>query len=291
VFASLGLASILVGASMTGCDVEETPVCGNGKIEAGEACDGTHFGAATCADFGFDSGALSCSAQCTVDSSTCAFADAYGDGALTDAETAAGTDPTNPDSDTDGFTDGEEIAAGSDPLTLDSWPVSLQRWPNRLVEFPADSGVATGWTKGKMAANVAFTDQYGNPFDLHQLYGYNVVITVGARWCGPCNEAAKTSEAMWEEFSNQGIVFVEMLVDGPTPGKQATLTDIQFWAKKYHLQFPVAFRSGAGSSLDAAVSSLPTYFFIGRDMVVRDIFEGYPGDPLIRSKAKKLLTQ
>jgi len=289
IFAALGLTSILVGASVTGCDVEEDPVCGNGQVEAHEACDGAEFGALSCADYGFDAGTLTCSPSCAIDYSTCAFADADGDGLLTDGEVAAGTDPSNPDSDTDGFTDGEEIAAGSDPLTLNSWPVSLLRWPNRLSQLPTDITTPNGWTKGTMANDVFFTDQYGNPLELYQLYGYNVVITVGARWCGPCNEAASTSEALWTEFSGQGVIFVEMLVDGLTPGKKATLNDIQLWAKKYGLEFPVGFRSGTGGSLDAAVTALPTYFFIGRDMVIDNVIEGFPGDATLRSNIKKLV--
>ncbi len=42
----------------------QTPVCGNGVMEAGEACDGTDFGTATCQTLGFDGGTLSCSAGC-----------------------------------------------------------------------------------------------------------------------------------------------------------------------------------------------------------------------------------
>ncbi|MBN2722523.1 MAG: hypothetical protein JXR95_00460 [Deltaproteobacteria bacterium] len=42
------------------------PVCGNGILEAGETCDGTDFGGATCSTSGeFDDGDLSCSNDCT----------------------------------------------------------------------------------------------------------------------------------------------------------------------------------------------------------------------------------
>ncbi|MFO0616999.1 MAG: redoxin domain-containing protein [Polyangiaceae bacterium] len=290
VVALLGFSGVLLVTAMTGCDVEEDPVCGNGKIEAGEACDGAAFGAASCADFGFDGGELTCSASCTVDSSTCAFLDEDGDGLHTDEEAALGTDPLAADTDLDGFTDFEESSNASDPLSINSWPVALQRFPNRLAQF-TPSGGATGWKVGSEAKEVAFTDQYGNPLSLHQLYGYNVVMTVGARWCPPCNEAAKTSQAMWTEFADQGVVFVEVLLDGYTQGKQATLTDIQGWSKKYGIQFPVAFRSGTGATLDAAVSALPTYFFIDRTMKVTKVIEGFPGDGAIKSAVKKLAAQ
>jgi len=43
-------------------------------------------------------------------------ADCDGDGLDNDGEILAGTDNTNPDTDEDGFTDGEEVESGSDPL-------------------------------------------------------------------------------------------------------------------------------------------------------------------------------
>lgn len=48
-------------------------VCGNGVLEASfaEACDGADLGGATCAEFGFDGGTLSCTSACEVDASGC----------------------------------------------------------------------------------------------------------------------------------------------------------------------------------------------------------------------------
>jgi len=45
------------------------PVCGNGIKESGEECDGTDLGGATCESLGFASGELSCTDQCTFDTS------------------------------------------------------------------------------------------------------------------------------------------------------------------------------------------------------------------------------
>lgn len=48
-----------------------TPLCGNNVLDDGEECDGQDFGSATCSDFGYDSGALSCTSSCTIDTSSC----------------------------------------------------------------------------------------------------------------------------------------------------------------------------------------------------------------------------
>ncbi|HEX6903007.1 MAG TPA: S8 family serine peptidase [Thermoanaerobaculia bacterium] len=45
--------------------------CGNGVIEAGEACDGVNLGGQTCQTFGFNSGTLTCNVNCTLNTSAC----------------------------------------------------------------------------------------------------------------------------------------------------------------------------------------------------------------------------
>ncbi|MFC1482168.1 RCC1 domain-containing protein [Myxococcota bacterium] len=48
--------------------------CGDGIIQSadGESCDTTEFGTATCTDYGFDGGALTCNASCQVETTACA---------------------------------------------------------------------------------------------------------------------------------------------------------------------------------------------------------------------------
>jgi cysteine-rich repeat protein len=48
-----------------------TLMCGNQAIDGDEECDGQDFGSASCSDFGFDSGMLSCTSSCTIDTSGC----------------------------------------------------------------------------------------------------------------------------------------------------------------------------------------------------------------------------
>ena len=47
------------------------PVCGNGVVETGEACDGGNLNGATCQSLGFSGGTLACSGSCTFDTSGC----------------------------------------------------------------------------------------------------------------------------------------------------------------------------------------------------------------------------
>lgn len=47
------------------------PTCGNGKIDAGEQCDGAALGGASCLSRGFAGGTLTCSPTCTLVTSQC----------------------------------------------------------------------------------------------------------------------------------------------------------------------------------------------------------------------------
>lgn len=71
----------------TGCTGE--PHCGNGTIDAGEACDVEALGGATCATEGFAGGRLRCRALCVFDTTGC-YASRFvdnADGTVSDNET------------------------------------------------------------------------------------------------------------------------------------------------------------------------------------------------------------
>jgi hypothetical protein len=48
-----------------------TPTCGNGIVEAGEQCDGTSLGGATCASAGYDFGIIACLSSCQLGLGLC----------------------------------------------------------------------------------------------------------------------------------------------------------------------------------------------------------------------------
>jgi len=69
---------LLFGLSLIACDDEPTtaeprPVCGDGRAEAPESCDGSDLKGLTCQTLGLDAGALMCNADCTLDTSECNF--------------------------------------------------------------------------------------------------------------------------------------------------------------------------------------------------------------------------
>jgi hypothetical protein len=70
------------------------PTCGNGKLEAGEPCEGTMLSKADCAEAELGTGPLSCTADCQFDTSKCEAASSSssssGGGATPPAEEEGG---------------------------------------------------------------------------------------------------------------------------------------------------------------------------------------------------------
>ncbi|HHH31762.1 MAG TPA: redoxin domain-containing protein [Polyangiaceae bacterium] len=285
---ALGLAALIAGACGGTNDGEDEPdpVCGDEEVNGSDQCDGADLGGATCESLGFARGTLACSAECGFDVAGCEQIDADQDGVTIFDEEALGLDPNNPDTDTDGFFDGHEIAEASDPLSLSSWPYLSGLWPHRLVYAQADGVQGAGWQVGQVIPNHMVTDQFGNPLQMHQFYGYKIVLSFGARWCNPCKQAALTSEAeVWTVLKEQGYMVVEVLVDGDQPGLPATLEDAGFWASFFGLTYPVTYGPSA-----PGIISIPTYYFINSDLTVGKVIEGYPtaGDSVLLSSAYAL---
>ncbi|MEM6291028.1 MAG: hypothetical protein AAGA54_07170 [Myxococcota bacterium] len=61
----------------------DAPVCGDGQVDDGEACDGAPPSGASCVSQGFDGGDLGCTLECTIDESNCFRC---GDGQVNGAE-------------------------------------------------------------------------------------------------------------------------------------------------------------------------------------------------------------
>ena len=277
--------------------------CGDGVIDGAELCDGADLGGATCESLNAGTGTLACNSQCGYDTSGCSnpnpstgngagngsggstgSTDADGDGLTESEELSLGTDPNVADTDEDGFDDGAEVAASTDPLNFGSWPQGTGTWPNRLT-YASQDGLQGGssLSSGQIAPNLQLVDQFGNQVQLHQFYGYVVVIGMGAVWCGPCQSAASSSQHLWEQHIDDGVVFLEILLEGAGQGSNPTNNDLSNWATNFDLEYPVVM-----GSPQANIQSYPTFAFIGRDMRVSNVQAGFPGDSAIASQVNAL---
>jgi len=96
---SMGTLACTTGCMLdpSGCGAPST--CGNGTVDAGEACDGADVGGATCAGaIGPGStGTVTCSSECALDASGCSAPTSCGDGHLDAGEECDDGNTTNGD--------------------------------------------------------------------------------------------------------------------------------------------------------------------------------------------------
>lgn len=63
--------AIIVDATVDASPDAEPTSCGNSVLDPGEECDTLNFGGQSCTDYGFFTGELLCSQDCTIDTSSC----------------------------------------------------------------------------------------------------------------------------------------------------------------------------------------------------------------------------
>jgi len=187
-------------------------------------------------------------------------ADTDGDGINDADEVDLGTDPTDDDTDRDGLTDGEEVEKGLDPLSQDSdldgqpdgyeelngasaadcLSVPEGHWPNCKAQAEADGFTGEGWAMGEIMNNWPAVDQYGEAIEFHQFYGAVVVLDLSAGWCSPCNQAAPGMETTYQEFREDNVVMIHVMIDDWSYDGQVTQDDFaEDWADTHGLTFPV----------------------------------------------------
>lgn len=101
--------------------------------------------------------------------------DGDGDGLLDSDEVALGSDPSNTDSDADGFDDGVEFDANTNPVDSADKPYQAG-WPINACRNDLES---TGSAVGDVIENFAMQDQFGETVRVHDFCD-QVVLLVGA---------------------------------------------------------------------------------------------------------------
>jgi len=204
--------------------------------------------------------------------------DVDGDGLTRSEEEALGTDPEAMDSDGDGYDDGEEVTADSDPTDGFDWPEGEGNWPDFSDEAAADGVTGVSWAIGEQILDISLTDQFDQPFQLYQYYGFVILLDVSAGWCNPCNVVAARAEALYQSYKADGFVMIHLMMDGWEEETPADMTFLQEWADTHGLTFPLTREVGQDDDPDYAVNQLrsagtlvggiPNFIVIDRDLVI-----------------------
>lgn len=212
--------------------------------------------------------------------------DADSDGLSDEEEAALGTDPDAADSDGDGLDDADEVELGTNPLFEYSVPLAEGGYVlGKCPIVPNEDAGSTGqgsyggstwdaYQVGDTVLNWGGLDAYGQEVGMYNFCGNYTMVNVGAVWCGPCNDLAaflaEEAEQLAGEIEN--FTYFELLSEDGV-GDRPTVDVLDTWEEDYALYgIPVvgpADRSGT-AQLTAwdADGYIPSTILLSPDMRV-----------------------
>jgi len=136
------------------------------------------------------------------------------------------------------------------------------------------------------ACNIMALDHIGQPFNMYMLYGKSIVLDFSTMWCGPCNSAAVHAQEVQDSYRNAGLVYITVLIEN-LYGESPSSDDVQDWVNHYGITDSPVIAGNRGwlqsSGGDWAVTGWPTFYYIDKEMVIRDIDRGYNEQEVIFS--------
>jgi cytochrome c biogenesis protein CcmG, thiol:disulfide interchange protein DsbE len=166
------------------------------------------------------------------------------------------------------------------------WPEALAAWVLlslllALVAFQMYDASRTPANIEK-APDFQLTTFEGKNIRLGDFLGKVVVINFWASWCIPCREEALVLEAAWQEFRNEGVVFIG--VDYLDTDKDALAFIDEFDITYYN-----------GPDIESRISTayrirgIPETFFIDRQGFLQSVFIGAIDEAELHRRISALL--
>ena len=128
--------------------------------------------------------------------------------------------------------------------------------------------------RGDKACNFRLTDQNGETWDLYDHEGDVILLDFSTSWCYPCQVAGMATQAIHDDYADEGFQFVTVLLDGHTPGQEPSTYEIENWVTEHNVTTAPILQGSREKMLDQEgtgiegylVGGFPTYIYIGRDM-------------------------
>jgi cytochrome c biogenesis protein CcmG/thiol:disulfide interchange protein DsbE len=132
--------------------------------------------------------------------------------------------------------------------------------------------------QGGRVPHFQLTTFEGDQIDLNDLRGQIVVVNFWASWCIECYDEAPLLEEAYQEFKDQGVIFVG--IDYLDTEKEALV-----YMERYGITYPSGQDLGSEISRDFQITGVPETFFIDRDGTIHHVQIG----PIERPQLRQLL--
>ncbi|MEZ4646840.1 MAG: TlpA disulfide reductase family protein [Chloroflexota bacterium] len=119
---------------------------------------------------------------------------------------------------------------------------------------------------------------------LADLQGRPVVVNFWASWCVECRLEADLLEQAWQQYKDQGVVFVGIAYSDVEPNAKEYL-------REFSVTYPNAPDLGTSISDDYEITGVPETFFIDRNGVIQHVQIGPVNASMMNSIMAKIMTQ
>jgi peroxiredoxin len=138
------------------------------------------------------------------------------------------------------------------------------------VELPAAlvaPGMEVSPKAGGLAPDFLLERLDGGEVRLSDLRGKGVIVNLWATWCGPCRKEMPQFVAAYDAYQEEGLEIIAVNL-------QESESIIRPFVEDFGIDFPVALDRRGAVSEEYRIIGLPTTYFIDREGVVRDVFQG-----------------
>ena len=162
---------------------------------------------------------------------------------------------------------------------------------DEVEDLPPEYDPGVNWEfcgsgEGDNPCNIVAIDHNGDEFDMYANYGSLIVLDLSAMWCGPCNSAGAHAQEVQDMYAADDLIYVTVLVENQH-GVPPSEADIQQWATTYGNTTSPVLPGDRGMLVSSGgsweLTSWPTFFYIDREMVIRDVDKGYSATEVIYS--------